>query len=322
MEEPPESSTTSSISIENLPREILWIIFSYMDQKTVQSSTATCKLWFELIRGNSSLSSHICLKTMEDIDKQLCDLELTRARWPALKTVDILGEYSIFEVEKIAKYSLKLFNSMDCPTLEKIIISSLDGLTWFYLDVIGNTTYNMKGICIRFVNGVWSLELKKHFRKRFCQMLKLLTNSVQKVQLQVLELSYINILYPELEELADLYVENTTLVDLKRFDFTKMCEKFKNLKTFHIDVSLHMKSEVEDHWMNNEFPVVLDAVFQDITDVKIQFYLETHLFPEFFGTFNRPWTHYTEDIVFMIIKKPNQKLKFQHIDQVKCSIVQ
>ena len=62
----------------------------------MQSSTATCKLWFELIRGNSSLSSHICLKTMEDIDKQLCDLELTRARWPALKTVDILGEYSIF----------------------------------------------------------------------------------------------------------------------------------------------------------------------------------------------------------------------------------
>ena len=84
---------------------------------------------------------------------------------------------------------------MDCPTLEKIIISSLDGLTWFYLDVIGNTTYNMKGICIRFVNGIWPLDLKEHFRKRFCQMLKLLTNSVQKLQLQVLELSYINILY-------------------------------------------------------------------------------------------------------------------------------
>ena len=57
MEEPTESSTTSSISIENLPREILSIIFTYMDQKTVQSSTATCKLWFDLIRGNSNLSA-------------------------------------------------------------------------------------------------------------------------------------------------------------------------------------------------------------------------------------------------------------------------
>ena len=62
MEEPPESSTTSSISIENLPREILWIIFSYMDQKTVKSSTATCKLWFDLIHSNSDLYGRIYKK--------------------------------------------------------------------------------------------------------------------------------------------------------------------------------------------------------------------------------------------------------------------
>ena len=141
MEEPPkkkvkvthEDSKTSTVSLTNLPREILCTIFSHLDQKSVKNSTGTCKLWFELIRGNSNLSSHICVKTIElqEFDQRLCDLELTSARWPVLKAVEFCGDYPSFIADKIVQYSLKLVNSKDCPTLEKVIISVSYCLTRF-----------------------------------------------------------------------------------------------------------------------------------------------------------------------------------------------
>ena len=119
-----------------------------MDQKTAQSSTATCKLWFELIRGNSDLSSHICLKPIElhELDERLWDLQLIWARWPVLKTIHFLGHYPIYATEKIAKYSLRLVDSTNCPTLKRITISASYCLTRFSLELIGNSTSNLKDI--------------------------------------------------------------------------------------------------------------------------------------------------------------------------------
>ena len=71
-----------------------------------------------------------------------------------------------------------------------------------------------------------------------------------------------------------------------------MCEEFKNLKTFCIDVSLNasqLKDKLEDDWMKIEFPKVVDEHFQDITDVKIRFYRQ-----------------YTTETVVILTKKPNQ----------------
>ena len=71
-----------------------------------------------------------------------------------------------------------------------------------------------------------------------------------------------------------------------------MCEQFKNLKTFCIDVSLNtsqISSKLEDDWMTIEFPKVMDEHFQDITDVKIRFYRQ-----------------YTTETVVILTKKPNQ----------------
>ena len=70
MEEPPnkktksdfKSAATNSMNIENLPREVVCIIFSYLDKKSVQNATATCALWFQLIRSDRNLSGCICLK--------------------------------------------------------------------------------------------------------------------------------------------------------------------------------------------------------------------------------------------------------------------
>ena len=74
-----------------------------------------------------------------------------------------------------------------------------------------------------------------------------------------------------------------------------MCEQFKNLKTFCIDVSLNtsqLRDKLEDDWMKIEFPKVVDEHFQDITDVKIRFYRQ-----------------YTTETVVILTKKPNQITK-------------
>ena len=307
MAEPPnrqiclKSSTTSSISIKNLPREVLWIIFSYMDQNTAQSSAASCKLWFEMIRVNSDLSSHICLKPIElhELDERLRDLQFIWARWPVLKTVHFSGYYPIYGLpinatEKIAKYSLRLVDSRDCPTLEKITISASYSLTRFSLELIGNSTSNLKDIYIRFINPIKDMNIH-YFQTYICQLLFRFTNSLQRVQIQVLELYYINALFPDLKDITDLYVVKTTsFVNLIKFDLRKMCWQFKNLKRFHINVSLGIKSEtdnywVDDYWVKNEFSEDVDTIFQDITDVKIQCYRDTG------------------GIIFTIAKKPNQK---------------
>ena len=57
-----EGSLSNLTSVEILPREILCLIFSHLDKKTVQNVTATCKLWFELIRSNKNLTDNICLE--------------------------------------------------------------------------------------------------------------------------------------------------------------------------------------------------------------------------------------------------------------------
>ena len=85
-----KSAATNSIGIGNLPREVLCIIFLYLDKKSVLNSTATCNLWFELIRGNSNLSSNVCFKIVK-FHEITQDLKLTEARWPVLKTVKFCG---------------------------------------------------------------------------------------------------------------------------------------------------------------------------------------------------------------------------------------
>ena len=103
MEEPPNKKTkanfdrsaTSLISIGYLPREILCIVFSYLDKRSVQHATATCKLWFELIQGDSNLSSHICFKIAKLSKLQVAgrmdqNVKLTGARWPVLKKVEFV----------------------------------------------------------------------------------------------------------------------------------------------------------------------------------------------------------------------------------------
>ena len=348
MEEPPskrtkidfKSATTNSINIENFPREILCIIFSYLDKKSVQNSTATCKPWFELIRGNSNLSSHIKIVKLLEFDR-IQDLKLTGERWPVLKTFQFCG-YFPYSYCAGKMGLLKLVNSKGCPTLETIIISASGCFTRAFpqfprllcgiineltlnlkddlksiqvehvtslslvldlvqfrfqeraqerrlangLKLIGNTAKNLKEVYIRFVNADemcfnWSKsnatqeekETMQSFQKSLCQMIKPLGKSLQKVQIKVWNLNYINTLFPHMQELTDLYVWGASLKEFQRFlnfNSAKFCQQFKNLRKFHIDVNLPLCSTKLENDFMKLLPQVIDEMFQDITEVKIQ----------------------------------------------------
>ena len=56
------SGAVNPFKMEVLPREILCIIFSYLDKKSVRNATKTCALWFQLIRRDINLSGYISLE--------------------------------------------------------------------------------------------------------------------------------------------------------------------------------------------------------------------------------------------------------------------
>ena len=175
--------------------------------------------------------------------------------------------------------------------------------------MIGNTANNLKELYIRFINSdgicfYWSecnptqeeKETLESFQKSFCQMIKPLAKSLQRVQIKVQNLYYIDTLFPHLEELTDLYVLDTNFKPFQRFiacNLEKFSQQFKNLRKFHIDVNLSLDGSqlIEDDWMKVRLPQAIDKMFQDITDVKIQF----------------NWgTGYPKQTVVTVTKKPNK----------------
>ena len=166
METPPNNKLKLDFEkpVENnlhLPREVLCIIFSHLDKKSVFNSTSTCKLWFELIRSDPSLSGHICLKDISAVElcQKMKDSEWIWTRWPVLKTLELRCDQEnkivpamveehyynprlnilyifdlattstsynpgLFNPANIVKHSLEIVDHKDCPNLEKIVHSS------------------------------------------------------------------------------------------------------------------------------------------------------------------------------------------------------
>ena len=99
----------------NLPNEIWCEILMYLDKKSLKNVTATCKLWFGIIRGNEKFSGHVKMKfiDLKDLSKtiteatQYCvhgglqqikgslaektatDSEWLRERWPSMRVLEV-----------------------------------------------------------------------------------------------------------------------------------------------------------------------------------------------------------------------------------------
>ena len=123
--------------MECLPREILCIIFSYLDKKSLRNTTASRKLWFQLIRSDRNLSGYICLEKigLEQLFEKIFIGEWNWDRWPVLKTLKF-GGLSAANIQttssnEMTSYLSKLIE--ECPTLEKLVISVSCTITGIFL---------------------------------------------------------------------------------------------------------------------------------------------------------------------------------------------
>ena len=137
----------TEIDVGILPKEILCIIFSYLDKKSAQNASEMCKLWFELIRNDSNLSSHVFLKCdgLKELRIKIEKSEWIWNRWPVLKVLETgplsvnLDTDFLLDLDEPTSIQeavdlVKSINFKDCPTLEKVIFSVNIDLQNFFPD--------------------------------------------------------------------------------------------------------------------------------------------------------------------------------------------
>jgi len=216
--------------MENLPSEILCIIFSYLDIKSRKSATSSCKRWLDVIRNDSNFSNHICYKrTFEELQRRIKNLEWDWTRWPALKTL---------ELQKRSSFNRGLLNdfSIDfkkCPTLEIVIsnvyidfvdlfptIRLMDGVA-----KIDKLAFNPQLDVKQFgVEHIWSLQIWQQND----EINKLINENLKGVkELTVRQVSFLEDLVG-MDGLLELHIKSHLLSALKN-DCLKKLEKLKVL---------------------------------------------------------------------------------------------
>jgi hypothetical protein len=127
------------IDVNILPKEVWCIIFSYLDEKSIRSSSATCKLWLELIRNDLKISSYIFLVNdgLKEFQAKLEKSEWMWERWPSVKTLEFGGPPSMYELNsrqeaEKAMNIMKSINFKQCETLEKVVFSVKFDLVYFW----------------------------------------------------------------------------------------------------------------------------------------------------------------------------------------------
>ena len=106
----------------NLPKEIWCIIFSSLPKESRKNATRTCKLWLEIIRGDSRFSGNITIPWIE-FELELKNSSFDWDNWPSLKTLTITdSDDSEFLSPKMALDAMKAIDFKNCPSLEKVTI--------------------------------------------------------------------------------------------------------------------------------------------------------------------------------------------------------
>merc|ERR1712051_781295 len=103
----------------NLPKEVWCIIFSSLPKESRKNATRTCKLWFEIIRGDSRFSGNITIPWIQ-FKRELLNSSFAWDNWSSLKTLNIAGSY--FSSPKTALDSMKAVDFKKCPSLEKVTV--------------------------------------------------------------------------------------------------------------------------------------------------------------------------------------------------------
>ena len=106
----------------NLPNEIWCMIFSYLPLEPKKNATATCKLWFKLIREDPNLSGHI-LVSWYNMKTALETLQWNWLNWPALKTFE-LKEFKLVDSREAIRNIIKTLSLRKCPpNIEEVLFN-------------------------------------------------------------------------------------------------------------------------------------------------------------------------------------------------------
>ena len=158
----------------NLPNEVWCDIFSYLDKKSLKNVTATCKLWFGMIRGNEKFSGRIKMKftDLKDMAAKITDSEWLKERWPSIKVLEVslgnqflVGRQNILfpkmtKVIKLIKFDMGFKR-------RKPLISHYGKVTMNIQDVIKKFKFGKFAIrlnVVRVYGDNWGLFLRKYWR--------------------------------------------------------------------------------------------------------------------------------------------------------------
>ena len=106
----------------NLPNEIWCMIFSYLPLAPKKNATATCKLWYRIIRENPKFSGHI-LVSWYNMKTALETLQWNWLNWPGLKILE-LNKLELVEDSRVSVQNVieKLSLKDHCPpSLESVL---------------------------------------------------------------------------------------------------------------------------------------------------------------------------------------------------------
>ena len=209
--------------MEKLPSEILCIIFSFLDKKSRKSATATCQLWFDVIR-NSNLSNHICYEdSVEKLQQRIKNLEWDWKRWPVLKKFEIQG------TKKDLLNNLPI-DFKKCPTLEIVIFNASIDIDLLFPNCphrvawINKLVFNPQLDFTQFgVDHIWSLNILEQNDGVF----KLINENVKGLKvLWVNNFNYLNDLVCK-DDLVGLHIIDFNSSELK-------IDGLKKLKTLEV----------------------------------------------------------------------------------------
>jgi len=296
--------------MEKLPSKILRILFSFLDKKSRKSATATCQLWFDVIR-NSNSSNHICYKrSFEELQNRIENLEWDWERWPTLKT--FYGSRFLFKKDLLNDFSVDF---KQCPTLEIVIIAADIDIADLFPNcprndaIIYKLAYNPQLDITQFgVDHIWSLQIcgqndevfkminenVKGLKELTVPQLSYLDNLVCKDDL--LELHIKGILSSKLkidglkklktlkvsklaqldnlvgmDALLELSVTSESGRELKEYDLSNIAKRFKNLQKCDIYVG-----DDDDLIQPEEYAEIVQDVFENsATRVEIGFFEST-----------------------------------------------
>jgi hypothetical protein len=109
----------------NLPNEIWCQIFSYLPLEPKKNVTATCKLWYRLIREDPKFSGHILI-SWHNMKTALDTLQWNWSNWPALKTLELNKLERIEDLRASIQNVIEKLSLKDhCPaSLEEVLFDN------------------------------------------------------------------------------------------------------------------------------------------------------------------------------------------------------